>query len=236
MAGRMLCKYPHLFASIAMLSGASNADPFECMQPNSPRVPLLINQGLNDYSSEWREFNPGFQKLKAKWGLGAAKVIAGNSSCKQEWAFDCSDFGCTCQGFADWYGVTFRPSSFGCANTATAQKWFRSNKCHKATASPGAYRGGCEGCFSHTQHQGPAGALVELLAYDYVADYPLKGHCFPGGDNTKLNIGKELIAYSCPGAMERAAGAKVGYKVGEEAMKFFLAHPKTRMEQNEIVV
>merc|ERR1712178_270296 len=62
---------------------ASNADPFECVQANSPAVPLLINQGLNDYSSEWRTFDAGFQKLKTKWQLGAGKVIAGNSSCSR---------------------------------------------------------------------------------------------------------------------------------------------------------
>lgn len=234
MSGRMLCKYPDLFASVAMLSGASNADPFECIQSHTPPVPLLINQGLNDYSSEWRMFDPAFQKLKAKWQLGAGKVIAGNSSCGQEWEFDCSAFGCTCQGFADWYGVSFRPSSFGCAATATAQKWFKSNKCHKVTASPGAYRGGCEGCFSRTQYQGASGAQVELIAYDYVADYMLKGHCIPGSDNIKVKLGEELVAYGCPGAKERAAGEKPGYKIGDEAMKFFLAHPKKG--SSEIIV
>jgi len=233
MAGRMLCENPHLFASIAMLSGASNADPFECVQANSSGVPLLINQGLNDYSSEWRTFDAGFQKLKTKWQLGAGKVIAGNSSCKQEWEFDCSVFGCTCQGFANWYGVSFRPRSYGCAATTTAQKWFKSHKCRKVSASPGAYRGGCEGCFSRTQYEGASGAYVELIAFDYVADYMDKGHCFPGSDNTKVNLG-ELYPFGCPGAMERAAGGKAGYKIGDEAMKFFLAHPKK--SQQEIVV
>lgn len=230
MAARMLCNYPKLFASIAMLSGASNADPFDCVKPNSTQVPLLVNQGLNDYSSLWREFDAGFKKLKTKWQLSSSRLIAGNSSCKQEWQFECHSFGCTCQGFADWYGVTHL--SFGCAATATAQKWYEAQRCH-SVAAHGAHHGGCHGCFSHKRYQSSSGAPIEVIAYDYVADYFDKGHCFPGSDNTRLQIG-QVAAYGCPGAKERAAGSKAGYNIGEEAMKFFMAN--RRKTSQEILV
>merc|ERR1719498_293202 len=92
-------------------------------------------------------------------------------------------------------------------------------------------------CFSRSQYKVPSGVPLDILAYDYVADYADKGHCFPGSDNT-VKTGKgpagrpwagggaEFAAFACPGAYERAAGAKWGYKIGEEAMKWFLAHPK----------
>jgi len=232
MTGRMLCNYPDLFASFAMLSGAANDDPFACIQTTSPQVPLLVNQGLNDYSSTWREFNAGLQKLLSKWQLGPGKVVAGKASCAQEWEFDCKMFNCTCQGFADWYG-TVNGRSYGCAATATAQKWWAAHRC-VATASPGSYRGGCEGCFSRSRYEGRSGIPLEVIAYDYVGDYADKGHCFPGSSNTvKTGHGPagrppfaEFAPFACPGAAERAAGAKWGYTIGDEAMKWFLAHPK----------
>merc|ERR1712178_571371 len=124
MTGRMLCNYPDLFASFAMLSGAANDDPFACIQPSSPQVPLLVNQGLNDYSSTWREFDSGLQKLLNKWQLGPGQVIDGKASCAQEWELDCNVFNCTCQGFADWYGAV-NGRTWGCATTATAQQLCR---------------------------------------------------------------------------------------------------------------
>ena len=117
---------------------------------------------------------------------------------------------------------------------AAAQRWFQVHKC-QTSMSTGAHRGGCEGCFSRTRHEGHSAAL-EILAYDYVADYADKGHCFPGSDNI-VKTGKgpagrpwsgggaEFAAFGCPGAAERKAGAKWGYKIGDEAMKWFLAHP-----------
>lgn len=223
MTGRMLCNYPHVFASFVMLAGASNDDPFACIQPGAPQPPVLINQGYNDYSSTWRAFNTGFKGLVTKWKLGPGKVVDGKASCGQEWeTFDCNNFNCTCQGFADWYG-SVGGRSFGCATTATAVKWAQSNAC-RATATPGAFKGGCEGCFSRTTYAGPTGVPLDILAFDYVADYGSKGHCFPGGDPYK--VGHGYFAMGCPGVAERAAGAKWGYNISDEAMRWFLAHPK----------
>jgi len=227
--GRMLCNYPHVFKSFVMLSGASNADPFQCIKPGAPQPPVLVNQGLNDLSSTWREFNAGLQSLRSKWKLGEGKVIAGNTTCGQEWEqFDCNAFGCTCQGFANWYGVrhSLLGKSAGCASTRTPWKWYNDHKC-KTVAEPDVYHGGCNGCYSRTRYEGPTGVPLEVLSYSYVSDYLFKGHCFPGSSNIqKMLPWKESFAFGCPASQERKLGAKAAYVIGEEAMKWFLAHEK----------
>jgi hypothetical protein len=232
MTGRMLCNYPDVFASFVMLSGASNDDPFACIQPGAPQPPVLVNQGFNDYSSTWRAFDAGLQGLISKWKLGSGQVVAGDANCGQEWeTFDCGSFNCTCQGFADWYGAV-NGRTYGCAATATAVKWSSAHAC-RTSMTPDAYKGGCEGCFSRTRYEGPSGIPLEVLAFDYVADYGSKGHCFPGGSPSK--VGREYFAMGCPGAIERAAGAKWGYVIGDEAMKWFLAHPKKAVTAKVLV-
>eukprot|EP00035_Acanthoeca_spectabilis_P005398 m.113179 g.113179 ORF g.113179 m.113179 type:complete len:500 (-) comp13010_c0_seq1:102-1601(-) len=42
--------------------------------------------------------------------------------------FNCKDFGCTCQGFANYYG-THNGKGFGCAGTA-AQAWWKAQHCN----------------------------------------------------------------------------------------------------------
>jgi dienelactone hydrolase len=171
--GRMLCTYQHFYKSFVMLAGASNADPLECVQADSPQPPLLVNQGLNDYSSHWGAWTSSLEKVKGKWKLGEGKVIAGNA---------------TCLPGTDEHGV---------------------------------------GCYQRTRYESPTGTPLEVLSYSYVADYFLKGHCFPGSTDTKRErIGLVSLAFSCPGTPERKAGAKAAYTIGEEAMKWFMAHEK----------
>lgn len=227
LTGRMLCNYPHVFKSFVMLSGASNADPFECIRAGAPQPPVLVNQGLNDLSSVWREFDDSLQKLKSKWKLGEGKVVDGNATCGQEWEeFDCRSFGCNCQGFADWYGVTgsLFDKNKGCANTKTAWNWYKDHLC-TASAKPHPRRPGCNGCYSRTRYEGQSGVPLEVLSYSYVADYFLEGHCFPGSENMGHN-GTEAFAFGCPGLQERKEGAKAAYVIGVEAMKWFLGHEK----------
>jgi len=190
----------------------------------------LVNQGLNDESSHWDSKSPigvswskSMKSIIGKWNLGEGKVIAGNSTCLVEKdQFDCKRFGCTCQGFANWYGV--KPGLFGeskgCANTATPWKWYKDNNCATQTF-PTAYHGGCVGCYSRTRYENPSGVAMEVLSYSYVADYFLKGHCFPGSTATYGDF-----PFGCPGAQERKLGAKAAYNIGEETMKWFLAHEK----------
>lgn len=71
----------------------------------------------------------------------------------------------------------------------------------------------------------------EFLTYDYVADYFMTGHCFPGSDdlilvNPKAGPFPQAGPFGCPGNKERAKGARPGYVIGEEAMKWFLKYPK----------
>jgi hypothetical protein len=227
--GRMICNYPHVYKSFVMLAGASNADPFACVKPGSPQPPVLVNQGFNDLSSHWKTFDAGLQSLKNKWNLTEGKVIAGKATCGQEQeAIDCKEFGCTCQGFANWYGVRHAlvGKNRGCASTELLWNWYKDHKC-KEVAEPSAHRGGCAGCFTRTRYEGPFQAPLEVLSYNWVADYFLKGHCFPGSqDPGRIQIGKLPNSYSCPGAQERKEGAKAAYVIGDETMKWFLAHEK----------
>jgi len=75
------------------------------------------------------------------------------------------------------------------------------------------------------RHVGHSGEVFEFLNYTYVADYFLQGHCFPGGTNL-VTIPGQAGPYSCPGKKEQAKGEVAGYKIGEEAMKFFIDHPR----------
>lgn len=223
MTSRMLCNYPHLYASFSALAPASNADPFECIQPGAYHPPVLMTQGYNDMSSTWRIFNAGWEKLKVKYQLDEGELIDGTAHCGQMWEiFDCNDFGCTCQGFADHYGVK-HGSTLGCAEGYKLRKaWHKSNGC-SASAQTDVHPG-CEGCFSRTRHLDPSGVPVELLTHNFIADYFLRGHCFPGA--TTASLAGESFAFGCPGKKAVAAGSKSPFNWGEESMKFFLAHPK----------
>merc|ERR1712046_202475 len=93
-----------------------------------------------------------------------------------------------------------------------------------ATCSPGQHPAG--GCYTRTRYESPKGIPLEVLSYSYVADYFLKGHCFPGSTDTG-KIGAGFAAFACPGAQERKQGFKAAYTIGEEAMKWFMAHEKS---------
>lgn len=69
----------------------------------------------------------------------------------------------------------------------------------------------------HTRYLGRTGVPLDFYNFSYVADYPLKGHCFPGANDS---------FFGCPGRKERAQGQVAGYHIGEEAMNFFLANPR----------
>jgi len=95
-----------------------------------------------------------------------------------------------------------------------------------ATCSPGMDEGRV-GCYTRTRYESPAGIPLEVLSYSYVADYFLKGHCFPGSTDSKSILGPFTgSGFGCPGVKERKLGAKAAYTIGEEAMKWFMAHEK----------
>jgi len=226
MTGRAICNYPDLYTSFVMLAGGSNANPFECLQPGAKQPPVLVNQGFNDYSSVWQYFNDDLQSLKQTWSLGDGEVIDGDATCSGEGNFDCAVFGCTCQGFADWYNVPAGAKNLGCAdNLKHPAKWWKNNDC-ATMANPSAVHTGCEGCFTRTRYESPSQVPLEVLEYSYVADYFLKGHCFPGSDDIKSGLVEIAGPFGCPGKTERDAGAKAAYVIGEEALKWFMAHEK----------
>ena len=76
--------------------------------------------------------------------------------------------------------------------------------------------GGDNSTWQRTRYLGHTGVALDFLNYSYVADYPLKGHCFPGSTS---------VPFGCPGAKERRKGQKAAYRIGEVAMEFFLANP-----------
>merc|ERR1712113_330873 len=225
MTGRMLCNYAHLYASFSTMAPSSNDDAFECIQPGAYQPPILVTQGYNDMSSLWRIFNAGWEKLKEKYQLNEGELIDGTAHCGQDWEiFDCNDFGCTCQGFADHYGVK-HGSTLGCAEGyKLREEWHLSHGCSASASEQIDVHPGCKGCFSRTRHLGPSGVPVELLTHNFLADYLLRGHCFPGGTTDKVTGAS--FAFGCPGKKEVAAGAKAPFNWGEETMTFFLAHPK----------
>merc|ERR1712187_981636 len=98
------------------------------------------------------------------------ELIDGTTHCGQMWEiFDCNDFGCTCQGFADYYGVK-AGQTLGCAEGYKLRKnWHKSHGC-VASAKTDTHPG-CEGCFSRTRYLGPSGTPVELLTHNFIADY-----------------------------------------------------------------
>ncbi len=69
-----------------------------------------------------------------------------------------------------------------------------------------------------TRHTNSDGALFEFIQHDYRASSDIiKGHCYAGSDDTEYESG-QFFGFGCepPNA----------FHWGEEAMKFFIAHPK----------
>ena len=72
--------------------------------------------------------------------------------------------------------------------------------------------------FTWTRYTNDAGNLFEFIEHDYAAAAGLiKGHCYPGSVDDELEPGQPF-GFGCvpPNA----------FHWGEEAMKFFIAHPK----------
>ena len=81
--------------------------------------------------------------------------------------------------------------------------------------------------WSRTRYLGPTGVPLEFLNFTYVADYFLQGHCYPGSKNLHIaDLPGEAGPFGCPGLKEQRKGQTAGYFIGDEAMKWFLAHPK----------
>ena len=71
--------------------------------------------------------------------------------------------------------------------------------------------------FKRTRYKNARGTIFEFLQHDYAAASPiLKGHCYPGSTD-KGGAPGQLFPFSCVGTS--------AFVWGEEAMKFFVAHP-----------
>jgi hypothetical protein len=73
--------------------------------------------------------------------------------------------------------------------------------------------------YTRTQYKSASGTVFEFIQHDYEASSPiLRGHCYPGSTDPGKEPG-QLFPFGCipPNA----------FTWGEEAMKFFVAHPGT---------
>jgi len=83
--------------------------------------------------------------------------------------------------------------------------------------------------FKRTRFLTNGGVPFETLEHGYVAEYALLGHCFPGSNDTQLINDHELPfvgPFGCPSAAARKLGHHAGFVIGDEAMHWFLSHPK----------
>jgi len=177
MTWRMICKRPDLFASFVAMEG--NVLKFQpddrhmaasCLKPGSPQPAVLVQNGINDLASTWKDWLEVEAYLKDTWKLGDAMHVAGDGK------------------------------------TWNRTRYARSD----------------------------GGVAMEFLSYTYVADYSLKGHCYPGGQ-IKVPLFSRWTPFGCPGKAEQAKGEKPGYNIGEEAMKWFVAHPKPKPSIDTLV-
>lgn len=102
----------------------------------------------------------------------------------------------------------------------------------RLTAAWGAGAGAVvasDGHYNRTRYISARGTPIDFIAHDYVADYVLLGHCFPGSNDTAfINPSVELPLvgpFGCPG---RLTPHRAGYVVGDEVMKWFLAHRRVQ--------
>ena len=71
----------------------------------------------------------------------------------------------------------------------------------------------------HTRYANAKGDLFELLRHDYVAkSLVIAGHCYPGSNDLNGGVSGQLFGFACAG--------KNAFSWGEEAIKFFIAHPR----------
>lgn len=75
-----------------------------------------------------------------------------------------------------------------------------------------------DGTFTRTQYTSQAGTVFEFIQHDYAAtSFALVGHCYPGSNDPGNQPG-QLFPFKCVGPNS--------FTWGDEAMKFFVAHPK----------
>jgi hypothetical protein len=75
-----------------------------------------------------------------------------------------------------------------------------------------------DSAFTRTQYTSPNGTVFEFIQHDYAAtSFALVGHCYPGSMDPGNQPG-QLFAFKCVGPNS--------FTWGDEAMKFFVAHPK----------
>jgi polyhydroxybutyrate depolymerase len=78
---------------------------------------------------------------------------------------------------------------------------------------------GSDSNYSRTRYTSPMGTVFEFIQHDYAATSPiLGGHCYPGSTDPGGATG-QLFPFACVGPN--------AFTWGDEAMKFFLAHPKS---------
>jgi len=94
----------------------------------------------------------------------------------------------------------------------------------------GTYIAG-DGTFNRTRYVSDQGVHFDFLVHGYVADYVGTGHCFPGSNDTQIfhpSLEVPLVGpFGCPGELSKT---KASYFIGDEAMQWFLTHPKQSVQ------
>lgn len=77
--------------------------------------------------------------------------------------------------------------------------------------------------FRRMRYTSPAGTVYEFLEHDYETDamfiVAIKGHCYPGSTDHAAQMPGQLMGFGCKGDN--------AFHWGEEAIRFFAAHPKS---------
>lgn len=83
--------------------------------------------------------------------------------------------------------------------------------------------------FKRTRFLTDQGLPFETIEHDYVAEYVLLGHCFPGSNDTHVINDHDVPfvgPFGCPSAPARKAGHHAAFFIGDVAVDWFVAHPQ----------
>jgi dienelactone hydrolase len=93
---------------------------------------------------------------------------------------------------------------------------------YKMDADAGAVVAG-DSTFTRTQYKTASGRVFEFVQHNYVSGsmylgVAIKGHCFPGSMDQSVTLPNQLMSFGC--------SPPNSFVWGQEALAFFMAHPK----------